>query len=65
MTLGLDIININEYAKFRQNVICPNICYTRKYDVLCQNLRYLRKCVMSEQENMKSCVQTYATHENM
>ena len=63
--LGLDLININEYAKVHQNVIRPNLCYTRQYDVLCQNLSYLRKYVMSEQENMKSCVQTYATHENM
>ena len=41
--LGLDLININEYAKFHKIVICPNLCYTRKYDVLCQNLQYLGK----------------------
>ena len=27
-------------------VICPNLCYPRKYDVFCPNVRYIRKWVM-------------------
>ena len=30
-----------------ENIICPKLCHTRKYDVWCQNLCNIRKCVKS------------------
>ena len=32
-----------------ENVICPNLCYERTYDVWCPMMSYyIQKCVMSE-----------------
>ena len=50
------------------NVICPNLCYPRKYDVFCPNLRYIRKWVMSEHmlhTNMRCIVSELLLHIEM
>ena len=44
------------------------ICYTRKYDVLCPNLFYIRKCVRSEHmlhTNMRCVLSELMLHTKM
>ena len=36
-----------------RNVICPNVCYKRRYDIWCPNLYYKRKGVLSEPCNTR------------
>ena len=46
ITREYEIFSVRTYVKY-ENMICPKLCYTRKYDVWSHNLRYIRKCVMS------------------
>ena len=47
VTHEIEMFSVRTYVMYG-NILCPNLCHKRKYDVWCPKLYYIRKYTMSK-----------------